>query len=120
MAETHGKPTVITDAGPSPSQQMRSRQIRYAVMMGIRALFLVVAAILVMLEAPLMWLWLGVCAAGMVLLPWMAVIIANDRSPRADRKLFRRQKDGDDTPVEIEAPKPPRVIDVDTADGSGS
>jgi hypothetical protein len=28
-------------------------------------------------------LWLALCAAGMVFLPWAAVLIANDRPPRS-------------------------------------
>lgn len=118
MPEPHDKPTLITDAEPSQQQQMRSRQIRYVVMMAIRALLLVICAVLVMIEAPMMWLWLGVCAAGMVVLPWMAVIIANDRSPRADRKMFRRHDTAD--PAAIAPPKAPRVIDVDSTDDEQS
>ncbi len=115
MAESHKKPALITDAGHSPAQQMRARQIRYAVMMAVRALLLVLAAVLVMAKAPLLWLWLGLCALGMVVLPWMAVIIANDRSPREDRRLFRRHSTKhEDTPPGIASPTPPHVIDGDT------
>lgn len=114
MAQSHDKPALITDAQRSPAQQMRTRQIRYGIMMLIRVILLIVAAILAMVEAPLMWLWLIVCAAGMVLLPWMAVLVANDRLPKEERRWFRRRVPEESTAEAIEPPKPPQVIDVDT------
>jgi hypothetical protein len=84
------QPVLITDAEPSPDDQLRSRRIRYVVMMSVRALCLVVAAVLVGSNAPLLWLWVPLCVAGMVLLPWLAVIIANDRPPKEKYRLSRR------------------------------
>ncbi|GIG60295.1 hypothetical protein Lfu02_46670 [Longispora fulva] len=78
---------LITDAERSQADQLRSRQIRYASMMGLRIVCLVLATVLVMNEAPLLWLWLPLCLAGMVLLPWMAVLIANDRPPKKEHTL---------------------------------
>jgi hypothetical protein len=74
---------LITDAARSQSDQLRSRQIRYVTMMGLRAACLIAGAILISAEPPLLPLWLALCAAGMVLLPWAAVLIANDRPPRS-------------------------------------
>lgn len=76
------RPVLITDAELSQEAQLRARQIRYASMMGIRVLCLILAGVLVSLQAPLLWLWLPLCVIGMVLLPWMAVLIANDRLPK--------------------------------------
>jgi DUF3099 family protein len=73
---------VITDADRSPADQYRSRQIRYVSMMAARAACLIIGAILVSVRPPLLPLWLILCAAGMVFLPWAAVLIANDRPPR--------------------------------------
>jgi hypothetical protein len=81
------RPVLITDAARSRGEQLRSREIRYVTMMGIRICCLIVGAILISIKPPLLPLWLILCAAGMVLLPWMAVIIANDgpAKSKADR-----------------------------------
>jgi hypothetical protein len=77
------RPVLITDAERSQSDQFRSRQIRYVTMMGVRAGCLVLGAILISAKPPLLPLWLTLCAAGMVFLPWFAVLIANDRPPKS-------------------------------------
>jgi hypothetical protein len=84
------QPVLITDAEQSPDDQLRSRQTRYIAMMSVRAICLVVAAILVGSDAPLLWLWVPLCVVGMVLLPWLAVIIANDRPPKEKYRLSHR------------------------------
>jgi hypothetical protein len=73
------RPVIITDAARSPSDQLRSRQIRYVSMMAARAVCLIIGAVLISVRPPLLPLWLVLCAAGMVFLPWAAVLIANDR-----------------------------------------
>jgi threonine/homoserine/homoserine lactone efflux protein len=73
------QPVLITDAARSPEQQFHSRQIRYGVMMGLRVLCLIVGAVVTSLRVPFLPLWWGLCLLGMVMLPWMAVLIANDR-----------------------------------------
>jgi hypothetical protein len=75
------RPWLITDAARSQREQLRSREIRYVTMMGLRLSCLIAGAVVISLKPPLLPLWLALCAAGMVLLPWMAVIIANDRLP---------------------------------------
>jgi arginine exporter protein ArgO len=77
------QPVLITDAARSQNDQFRSRQIRYVTMMGMRAACLVLGAILISVKPPLLPLWLILCAAGMVFLPWAAVLIANDRPPKS-------------------------------------
>jgi hypothetical protein len=77
------QPVLITDAARSQSDQLRSRQIRYVTMMSVRAGCLILGATLISLEPPLLPLWLILCAAGMVFLPWAAVLIANDRPPKS-------------------------------------
>jgi predicted tellurium resistance membrane protein TerC len=81
------RPPVITDADYSQDDQLLSREIRYAIMMGIRAACLVVAAILVSVHAPLLKLWLPLLLIGMLVLPWFAVVLANDRPPKAKYRL---------------------------------
>ncbi|MFI5888661.1 DUF3099 domain-containing protein [Actinoplanes sp. NPDC051513] len=77
------QPVLITDAARSQDEQFHSRQVRYVTMMGLRAVCLVVGAILISVHPPLLALWLILCVVGMVSLPWMAVLIANDRPARS-------------------------------------
>jgi hypothetical protein len=75
------EPVLITDAPEDPEVERRRREIRYVAMMVTRALCLIGAALLV---AQRPWLWqLGalLCVVGAVVLPWLAVILANDRPP---------------------------------------
>jgi Protein of unknown function (DUF3099) len=76
------RPVLITDAARSQSDQLRSREIRYVTMMAMRAACLILGAVLISVRPPLLPLWLSLCAAGMVFLPWAAVLIANDRPPK--------------------------------------
>lgn len=75
-------PVLITDAARSQGDQLRSRQIRYVTMMGARVACLILGGILISAKVPLLPLWLALCVLGMALLPWMAVLIANDRPPK--------------------------------------
>src|SRR5689334_18398212 len=81
---------VITDAQESQDDQLRSRQVRYLVMMSIRAVCLILAAILVSVRVPLLPLWLALCILAMILLPWLAVLIANDRPVKPEHRLRHR------------------------------
>jgi cytochrome c-type biogenesis protein CcmH/NrfG len=85
-----GKPVLITNAERSQDDQLRSREIRYALMMGLRVVCLIAGALLAYARVPLWQLWSALCVVGMVLLPWMAVLIANDRPPRAEHQLRTR------------------------------
>jgi len=82
----HAPATLITAAEPSQADQLRSRQKRYLIMMGTRILCLVGAATAYSFQ--LTWA-IPVFIVGMVALPWMAVLIANDRPPRRPSR-FRR------------------------------
>ena len=74
--------TVITDAEPSYDEQLRSRKKRYMIMMSLRVPCLIIATLLY--HTP--WLAILVIAIS-IPLPWMAVLIANDR-PARKRKAF--------------------------------
>jgi hypothetical protein len=110
------KPQLITDADRSPEQELRSREIRYVVMMGIRALCVIVGAVLVMLKVPLLPLWLGLCVAGAVLLPMSAVMLANDRAPKPEHRLRNRMRTHPphEATQALPAKDEPKVIDADT------
>jgi hypothetical protein len=110
------RPILITDARPSQDAQLRSRQVRYLVMMSIRAGCLIVGAILVGLDAPLLWLWLPVCGVGMILMPWLAVLVANDRPVKDEHRLanrFHRKHTVDSPPRTLPARPPSRTIDAE-------
>lgn len=111
------QPILITDAARSQDDQLRSRQTRYVVMMSIRAVCLVVGAILVGAKVPLLWLWLSLCGVGMVLVPWLAVLLANDRPPKEQHRLSarlsrRRLAESADSRA-LPAQQPTRVIDAE-------
>jgi hypothetical protein len=106
--------TLITDAPESPARELRRREIRYVIMMSVRALCLIVAAILISVRPPLLGLWIGLCIAGMVLLPWLAVILANDRPPR--RRGEPSRYPSAPTQPALPPPRHARVIDADHTD----
>jgi hypothetical protein len=99
------QPVLITDAARSQHDELRSRQRRYVIMMGTRAGCLILGAVLISTKPPLLAVWLGLCVLGMVLLPWAAVLLANDRAPK--KKSHRPG------PV---PPRPQRALATDSAD----
>jgi len=114
-SEVKKQPVLITDAARSQSDQLRSRQIRYVTMMGVRAGCLILGAILISVQPPLLPLWLTLCAAGMVFLPWAAVLIANDRPPKAKGHQPAPQPERQQRTIEQPAAEetPHRTIDVE-------
>jgi len=70
------KPTAITELPSSPDAERRGRMIRYSIAMGIR-----MVCILVALLVP-DW-WRLIPAIGAIVLPYFAVVIANNASKRA-------------------------------------
>jgi hypothetical protein len=71
-------PVVITTAPESNDDEYDRRRKKYAIMMGLRALCVIAAAVTYQWS---LWLALGFIVGGMVL-PWCAVIIANDGPAR--------------------------------------
>ena len=81
-------PVLITDAQRSYEEELAVRKRRYAVMMGMRIPCMVLAA--VFYQTP----WLAVSLLILSIpLPWMAVLIANDRLPRKTEKVNRYEAD---------------------------
>jgi hypothetical protein len=78
------EPVLITEAQPSLDDQLSARRTKYLIMMSIRIICLVLAA--AFYHTP--WL-LAIFVAGAVALPWMAVLIANDRPPKKALKINR-------------------------------
>jgi hypothetical protein len=75
--------TVITEAEVSYDEQLRSRRKRYMIMMSMRVPFLIAATLLY--QTP--WLAILIIAIS-IPLPWMAVLIANDRPARKVKKVM--------------------------------
>lgn len=115
VVKRQAQPILITDASRSQDDQLHSRQVRYVVLMSIRLACLIVGAVLVSAQAPLLWLWLSLCGVGMVLLPWLAVMLANDRPPKEQHRLATRlqHRHHDQTPPRSlpVAESPHQVID---------
>lgn len=113
------QPILITDAPRSQDDQLTSRQKRYVLMMGVRVACLIVGAILVGIQAPMLWLWLPLAGLGMILIPWLAVLLANDRPPKEKHRLggrFRARSrslaDPEPTSLTVEE-QPHKVIDAE-------
>ncbi|MGQ0576612.1 MAG: DUF3099 domain-containing protein [Pseudonocardia sp.] len=93
------EPVLITDAAQSPRDELAERKRRYTLMMGLRVPFMILAA--VFYDTP----WLAVTLLLLSIpLPWMAVLIANDRLPRKAEKVSRyrgerRELEGREHPV---------------------
>jgi hypothetical protein len=81
-------PVLITAAEPSYDEQFAARKRKYMLMMGIRIPCLVLAGIF----HQTWWLAL-VFVAISVPLPWMAVLIANDRPPRKAEVVSRYERE---------------------------
>ncbi|WP_447006477.1 DUF3099 domain-containing protein [Saccharothrix isguenensis] len=79
-----GTPVLITEAALSFEEQHAARKRKYAIMMGARIPCLVLA----MVFYQVWWLALALIVLS-VPLPWMAVLIANDRPPRKAEKRSR-------------------------------
>jgi hypothetical protein len=112
------RPILITEARTSGDDQFDRRRRRYLIMMAIRAFCILGAALTFRLSG---WLAAGFIAGALVL-PWTAVLIANDRPPKeavrfrrflpGDRGSGPRElKAADDAPSEPERDEHP-IVDV--------
>ena len=97
------EPVLITEAEVSLAEQHAARKRRYAITMGIRVVFIVLAAAFYQV----VWLMLIFAVLGTVL-PWIAVVMANDRPPK--KKLHVNRYDA--RPDRALEARPVRVIDV--------
>ncbi|GAA2674687.1 Protein of unknown function (DUF3099) [Actinosynnema pretiosum] len=77
-------PVLITEAAPSYEDQLAARKRKYVIMMGARVPCLVLA----MVFYDTWWLALALIVLS-IPLPWMAVLIANDRPPRKSEKASK-------------------------------
>jgi Protein of unknown function (DUF3099) len=78
------EPVLITDAALSYDEELQIRKNRYKLMMGMRIPLMVMAAFFYQIP----WLAVGLLVLS-IPLPWIAVLIANDRLPRKSEKVNR-------------------------------
>lgn len=78
----------ITDAPESLASERHRRERRYLILMALRALCLVLATILVSEKVAYAFVWGSILVIGSLILPWCAVLIANERNPRARRYRY--------------------------------
>ncbi len=99
-------PVLITEAPPSPQAELDYRRRRYAFTMGLRVICLLLAAAFY----HIVWLW-PIFAAGAIVLPWVAVVLANDRLPTKPSRFQRYVGLAPDRGIEPGAAETARVID---------
>ncbi|HEV7649927.1 MAG TPA: DUF3099 domain-containing protein [Actinophytocola sp.] len=100
-AERDDTPVLITEAAQSYEDEYAARKRKYLTMMALRVPCLVLAAIF----HDTWWLALGFIVLS-IPLPWIAVLIANDRPPLKAEEVNRYQRSA----TAIESPEH-RVID---------
>lgn len=112
------RPILITEAPVNVDDEFEHRRRRYLLMMTLRAVCIVGAASTFSLSG---WLAAGFVAAALVL-PWSAVLIANDRPPKQELRFRRFLGAGDRAQRQLTSGQPPaadhaepvepRVIDI--------
>ncbi|NUT31930.1 MAG: DUF3099 domain-containing protein [Hamadaea sp.] len=114
MVRQAQQPILITDAEESLDRQRHSREVRYIAMMSLRAACLILGTVLAVAQVPLLWLWLLLCGLGMVFLPWMAVIIANDRPPKEQHRWrHHKRAEAATSPTELPTQPSGKTIDAE-------
>jgi hypothetical protein len=107
---SHESPVLITRAALSPAEEFAARRRRYSLIMSMRIPCLVAAGVLAIGFG-----W-TIAAAALVVasvpLPWMAVLIANDRPPRKAEKAAGLRSDRVVEARPVPALEPAIVIDV--------
>ncbi|WP_433734549.1 DUF3099 domain-containing protein [Nocardia sp. CA-129566] len=98
-------PLLITEAAPSLDDQHRARVRRYTIIMAFRIPCLILAAVAYSMFSSALLSILIITAS--IPLPWIAVLIANDRPPR--RKDEPSRWDRPHTAIES---RPHRAIDT--------
>ncbi len=107
-----GDPVLITEAAPSLLEQHDARKRRYIITMAVRAVCLILATVFYQT----LWV-MAVFAILAIILPWVAVMAANDRPPKKALNAHRFRRTPDAAQVAATAPEPAlgpvRIIDAD-------
>lgn len=105
-------PVLITEAAPSRLEQHDARKRRYIITMAVRAVCLILATVFYQT----LWI-MGIFAILAIILPWIAVMVANDRPPKKSRNVHRFRADPETLPISAPPPNrsiaPVRIIDAD-------
>jgi hypothetical protein len=104
------EPVLITEAQPSLLEQHAARKRRYVLTMAVRALSLVMAAVIYS-ATHILWLVLILAALGTVL-PWVAVVMANDGPPKSKQHVPRYRPERTLEGPPARAIEGSRIIDV--------
>ena len=107
QSSSRNEPVLITEAEPSQVDQHAARKKRYAITMAIRGVSLVLAA---MTYTYSIWLMAVFAVLGTVL-PWIAVVMANDRPPKKQLDVNRYRPPAPDRILESGSSRA-RVIDM--------
>ncbi|HST48301.1 DUF3099 domain-containing protein [Jatrophihabitans sp.] len=114
--EPSDRPVLITEAPVNVDDEFDHRRKRYLLMMALRAVCIVGAASTFSLSG---WIAAGFVAAALVL-PWSAVLIANDRPPKQELR-FRRFVGGTaQRQLTSGQPQPPDGDGDDNGNGNGN
>ena len=127
VTQSGERPVLITSVGESPEDEYNRRRRRYSAMMAGRVVCIIAAFVVGSIYHNILLSLL--CVAGAAVLPWAAVLIANDRLPKAERARMAANRaavhadvtaipsttstpQGPQTPrTGDDAPRPPRVIE---------
>ena len=83
MRHRDDQPALITNAPESLDDEYNRRRKRYAIMMATRALCVIGAAMTYRVS----WLLAVALVVGGAVLPWCAVLLANDGPPRKSKRF---------------------------------
>ena len=109
----HNEPLLITTAPQSADDEYEHRRKRYAIMMAGRALAVIAAALTYRYS---LWLAVGLAVGGAIL-PWSAVIMANDRPPKKRQRIGYGYASGERALGP--GPSDERIVDSDTGADTG-
>ncbi len=104
---------LITDAPESLDDEFDRRRKRYAIMMLLRALCVIAAAVTYRVS----WILAIVLIVGGAVLPWCAVILANDRPPKKATRWRRYYRGPAEKTLESRQKALPTGRDDRTIDG---
>ena len=106
MSRRHDEPVLITEAQMSFEEEFAARKRRYSLIMMFRFPCLILAGVF---GIAFNWPWVAVAFIVLsVPLPWVAVLIANDRMPTKARKVSRYRTEAKALPEVSEA----RIIEA--------
>jgi len=98
-------PVLVTTAAKSPRDERRQRERRYLLTMGLRVVCFIAA--IVLFAVGLRWAG-AIAAAGSLILPWVAVVVANAAPQRTPGQPQLYQRDTREIPAPVPSDRPAR------------